>query len=425
MDINNFKHIVGEIKTGEVATIRFFGKITEESTSVFNSEFDFLENVIHPSLIRVLINSEGGSVLHGMATYSTIQNSRITTECIIEGMAASMASIIWAAGTRSFMRDYSILMIHNPFLPSNEEAQTSDLVQAFVKQIKTIYRKRFGLSIERVEAIMNGDMGKDGTFFDAKAAAKAGIIPIENILHTSKQLCLKVKNELVDLNNISQIQTLMNNIYMEADALNIDNKHFEQISTNLKQTQNNQSKMDELKTNSAEYAAVAASLGLKDKYEVQDVMSRISELLGIEAKLTETGKLLKDAQTVIAGKDATIQNLQKDKDTLTASLDVFQNKESEEKRAKIEALVETAVSQGKIDKASKSEWVEMAESNYPLAENILSSIPARDQITKEIASDPLNIQAAAAVQTTQTAEEKMAAKVVAVVGEAFEFKTLG
>ncbi|MBF0577392.1 Clp protease ClpP [Dysgonomonas sp. GY617] len=420
MKSNNFKNIVGEIKTGEVATIRFFGKITEDSTTLFNNEFDFLENAIRPSLIRVLINSEGGSVLHGMSTYSTIQNSTVPTECIIEGMAASMGSIIWAAGARSFMRDYSILMIHNPFLPSNEEAQTSDLVQAFVKQIKTIYRKRFGMTKERVEAIMDGDTGKDGTFFDAKAAIKAGIIPTENILHTSKQLCEKVKNELTDLENISEIQVLMSRICMEADALDIENKHFESTFPNLNQIQNNHTKMDELKTNSAEYAAVAASLGMKEKYEVKDVMSRISELLGVEDKLAETGKSLKDAQTVIAGKEATIQNLQKDKDTLTASLTVFQTKEADEKKAKIEALVEAAIDNGKIDKTSKAQWVEMAESNYPLAENILSCIPVREQITKEIAADPANIQAA-----RQTTEEKMDEKVQAVVGAKFEFKTLG
>lgn len=114
MNTEKFKNIVGEAKCGEVATIRFFGKVAGESTAQFNAEFDFLESVIRPKLIRVLINSEGGSVLYGMSTYSTIQNSTIDTECIIEGMAASMGSIIWAAGKRSLMRDYAILMIHNP-----------------------------------------------------------------------------------------------------------------------------------------------------------------------------------------------------------------------------------------------------------------------------------------------------------------------
>ena len=69
MDINNLKNIVGEAKQGEVAVIKFFGRVTEETTSQFNSEFEFLEIDVRPSLIRILINSEGGSVLHGMTTY--------------------------------------------------------------------------------------------------------------------------------------------------------------------------------------------------------------------------------------------------------------------------------------------------------------------------------------------------------------------
>ena len=106
MNINDLKNVVGEVKANEVAEIKFFGTITEESTRRFNEEFEFLEDCIRPSLIRVLINSDGGSVLHGMTTYSTISNSKIPTECIIEGIAASMGSVIWAAGEKFLMRVY-------------------------------------------------------------------------------------------------------------------------------------------------------------------------------------------------------------------------------------------------------------------------------------------------------------------------------
>ena len=143
MSTEELQYVVGEAKTGEPSVIRFFGRITEETTSQFNDEFDFLENIIRPSCIRVLINSEGGSVLYGMSTYSTIANAKVDTECVIEGVAASMASVIWAAGKRSLMRDYAILMIHNPILPDNDGEEPSDMLLAFTRQIETIYRKRF------------------------------------------------------------------------------------------------------------------------------------------------------------------------------------------------------------------------------------------------------------------------------------------
>ena len=413
MDIKTLQYVVGEVKADAPATIRFFGTVTEENTSRFNDEFDFLENVIRPSCIRVLINSEGGSILHGMTTYSTIANSKVDTECVIEGMAASMASIIWAAGKRSLMRDYAILMIHNPVSPSDgDDEDTKAMLKAFTKQIETIYRKRFGLKAEHVRAIMDGEAGRDGTYFDAQAAVKAGIIPAENIIHTSKQLCDKVHSEVASMTDTTAIQELMSRVSAE-------NKLFENSIPTLNQTANDMA--NENKTQGFEFGAIAASLGMKDS-DVKDVMARISELATIESKYKESEKSLSDAQTIIAGKEATIQNLQKELSEATSKLSTYEKKEKEEKAARIEKLVEDAINAGKIDREAKAEWVKMAESNLSLAESTLASIPAREKISEEIAKDPDNVQAAAAA--VKTAEEKMAEKVNEVVGENFKFGKL-
>ena len=42
MDMNTLQYVVGEAKAGQPAVIRFFGRVTEETTSRFNDEFDFL-----------------------------------------------------------------------------------------------------------------------------------------------------------------------------------------------------------------------------------------------------------------------------------------------------------------------------------------------------------------------------------------------
>lgn len=418
MNTEKFKNIVGEATNGGVATIRFFGKVTEESTTQFNHEFDYLENVVRPSLIRVLINSEGGSVLYGMGTYSTIQNSKVPTECIIEGMAASMGSIIWAAGGRSLMRDYSILMIHNPFQPTDgDEKEVSDLVKAFTKQIETIYRKRFGLKAELVRAIMDGAADRDGTFFDAAGAVRSGIIPADCVLHTSKQLCERVKNELSGIEDVTRMQAVMAAINASLSLEEV-NKLFPSEVPNLPEIKH----MNTEKTNSPEYAAVVATLGLQDNDEVKDVLARLNVLVSVEAKLKETEKSLADAQTVIAGKDATITNLQNDLSTATTSLMAYQEKEASEKQAKNEAMIEAAIIAGKITRESKEGWMAMAGDNPELVERTLASIPEREQISKEIAKDPANIQAAA--EALKTAEDKIAEKVTQVVGENFEFKKI-
>lgn len=422
METPKFKNIVGEARSGEPAKIRFFGRITEQTANRFNEEFDYLESNIRPSMIRVLINSEGGSVLHGMSVYATIQNSSIPTECVNEGMAASMGSVLWAAGNRSLMRDYSILMIHNPFIPSTEDGQVCDMVLAFTKQIRTIYRKRFGLSEQHVEAIMNGKVGKDGTYFDADMAVEAGIISSDHILHTSKQLCERVRSELSALEDYSAIQDMMIRISAEAPDFEPENKPLKTIPPILNRIHQHNERMNAEKTNSPEYSAVVASLGMKDNFEVKDVMARISELVSVEAKLNETEKILSDAQMVIAGKETAIQNLQTNVNELASRLKVYQDKETLEKKSRNENMVGQAEAAGKIDKADVPKWLEMADANPELTESILASIPAREKITQQIASDPANVQAA--VDATATEERKIAEKVAAVVGSNFEFKKL-
>ena len=73
METTHFKHIVGEVRTGAPATLRFYGKITEATAARFNEEFDYVKRCF-PTLLRTLINSEGGAVQHDMGVYATIRN---------------------------------------------------------------------------------------------------------------------------------------------------------------------------------------------------------------------------------------------------------------------------------------------------------------------------------------------------------------
>lgn len=107
---------------------------------------------------------------------------------------------------------------------------------------------------------------------------KAGIIPAENIIHTSKQLCEKVHSEVASMTDTTAIQELMSRVSAE-------NKLFENNIPTLKQTVNDMA--NENKTQGFEFGAIAASLSMKDS-DVKDVMARISELATIESKYKES-----------------------------------------------------------------------------------------------------------------------------------------
>lgn len=180
--------------------------------------------------------------------------------------------------------------------------------------------------------------------------------------------------------------------------------------------------MNEEKTLSPEYNAVVASLGMQERPEIKDVLSRITELAGVEAKLAEANKALNDAKTVIAGKDAAIGNLQKDLDGVTARLQAYEQKEAEARTNAIQAFLQQAVDEGKIEADAVPGWKQMAETNFELVQSTIVSIPAREKISEQIATDPDNAKAAATA--LKSAEQKMAEQVEAVVGKDFAFKKL-
>lgn len=218
MKTDELKYVVGEAQEAKPVYMRFYGRINEESTRQFNDEFLWVQDYVKPSKIVISINSEGGSVLYGMGTFSIIQQCPIEVETIIEGMAASMASVLWAAGTRSYMRDYSILMIHNPFVrEENASPDSEQIVKAFQKQIETVYHKRFGLTKEKIREIMDGKEGCDGTYFDARSAVSAGILPADHVLKTSKQVCTKVKNQIEGVVEAGALQKIMASINAELE----------------------------------------------------------------------------------------------------------------------------------------------------------------------------------------------------------------
>ena len=421
MDINKLKYVVGKAETDAPAIIRFFGSVDSYSTECFNEEFLWLQNCVKPSKIVVLINSDGGSVMYGMSTFSIIQSCPIEVDCIIEGIAASMGSVIWTAGDNLYMHDYSILMIHNPFVydRNSEDENVKNMVNAFRTQIETIYTKRFGLSKDKVRAIMDGEGDADGTYLSAKDAVKAGILSADHVIKTSKQVVEKVKNQVEGVTDVASIRDIMASaIKDEVD----ENKLLEEVASIHKQKNQNsnsttvEQEQDTMKEQeNIQFSAVSAQLGFNSDVQLQSVTARITELQNAEKELNGVNDELGDLKIKFKGKEAEIKNIQEKLDTAEASLKKYQDAEKEAKDAEINALVDAAIKAGKIEAGAKEEWITMANSNFDMVKKTLDSIAGRDDIPKEIANDPENKKDAQASLTE--AEAKMAEKVKSVVGD--------
>ncbi len=422
MNINELKYVVGEAKSAEPVTMRFYGRIDNNSTQSFNEEFLWVQDYIKPSKIIVNINSEGGSVLYGMSTFSIIQQCPIEVVTVIDGIAASMASVLWAAGSKSYMRDYSILMIHNPFMRKSSENEmspdTEQTVEAFQKQIETIYHKRFGLAKSKVREIMEGKEGCDGTYFDAKAAVEAGIIPAENVIKTSKQVCDKVKNQIEGVEEAVDIQEIMASINTELG----DFKPQEELSSIHNQTEISNLSTNMEKEQEFAFGSVCAQLGLEKTSEVSAVINRVNALMEAENKVKEIQASFDEMKIQKAGVDAELVNVKNELNAVQNELKTYKDAEKAQYDAAIEQFVDAAIADGKIDEASKDKWVEMSQTNFEMVQATLNSIVPRVKISEEIASDSANVNNAA--DGLSEADKKMAAAVEAAVGKDFQFQSL-
>lgn len=163
--------------TNNVAQIDIFGDIVsekwfDEETSA-TSFRDALKELGDVSTINLSINSGGGSVFDGIAIYNMLKSHKATVNVYVEGLAASIASVIAMAGDTITMRSGSMMMVHMPWTLSQGNAEemrkTADTLEKTGESIVDIYSERTGIPSVDIRNIMN-----DETWLSAEEAVEQG-----------------------------------------------------------------------------------------------------------------------------------------------------------------------------------------------------------------------------------------------------------
>ena len=149
------------------------GPVNDAVSSLVCAQLLFLESENPKKDISFYINSPGGVVTSGLAIYDTMQYIRpdVATVCI--GQAASMGSLLLAAGAKGkrFSLPNARIMVHQP--SGGAQGQATDIeIQAreilnLRKRLNEIYVRHTGQPIEAIEQALERDkfMSPD----DAKA----------------------------------------------------------------------------------------------------------------------------------------------------------------------------------------------------------------------------------------------------------------
>jgi len=139
------------------------GPIHDELASLICAQLLFLESENPKKDISFYINSPGGVVTSGLAIYDTMQYIRPDVSAVCIGQAASMGSLLLAAGAKGkrYCLPNSRIMIHQP--TGGMQGQAADIeihareILATRDRLNRIYQHHTGQSLEVIEKAMDRD----------------------------------------------------------------------------------------------------------------------------------------------------------------------------------------------------------------------------------------------------------------------------
>ena len=139
------------------------GTVQDEVASLITAQLLFLESENPNKDISIYINSPGGLVTSGLAIYDTIQYIRPAVATLCIGQAASMGSLLLAAGTEGqrFALPNSRIMLHQP--SGGFQGQATDIeihakeILALRRRLNDIYVKHTNQTIDIIQKSLERD----------------------------------------------------------------------------------------------------------------------------------------------------------------------------------------------------------------------------------------------------------------------------
>jgi len=153
------------------------GPVEDGMASLMVAQLLFLEAENPKKEIAMYINSPGGVVTSGLAIYDTMQYVRPAVSTLCVGQAASMGSLLLAAGEAGmrFATPNARVMVHQP--SGGFQGQASDIqrhaedILKMKRRLNEIYEKHTGRAYDEIEATLDRDH-----FMNADEAKAFGII---------------------------------------------------------------------------------------------------------------------------------------------------------------------------------------------------------------------------------------------------------
>lgn len=314
------------------AEIRIYGYIGSDKVNAdaFVSELKKLETQYQT--INLRINSGGGSIFEGLAIFNAIGQSSCSIDAYIDGLCASMASVLILRCRKIYMSKVAMLMTHRPSGAAmgnpDQLRSTADMLEGLEETVCSIYAERTGLSIEDVKKKF---MGTSDNWLTADDALKCKLI--DGIYDAPPAASLPPAT-------MRQEQDLVN--YFTNSFNHLDMKQFT-LSANL-----------------------MATLGL----------TADSDQSAAEAVIA-----------TMAAKAAKVETLNAE---LTTAKETIQSFEANAVNAKAEKLVDDAITARKIVAGDREKFLRLAKADFEGTESLVNDLKPYMSIADQITSGDSN-----------------------------------
>jgi ATP-dependent Clp protease protease subunit len=177
---------------GDISSSTWWGD--EVTPKDFKKDLDALGDIKN---LNIYINSGGGDVFAGQAIHSMLKRHTASKTVYIDGLAASIASVIAMAGDKVVMPKNAMIMIHNAWTiaAGNKEdfRKLADDMEKIDESILTTYTDKTGMTTEEIKELMNSE-----TWFTAEEAVEKGFA---DEIEQEKKLAASIDGSFLMLNN--------------------------------------------------------------------------------------------------------------------------------------------------------------------------------------------------------------------------------
>ena len=168
----------------------FYGDIVSDSWGKWCDEdkcpqdvLEILNSIDDDKELNIYINSGGGSVYAGLAIYSQLKRKKCNKVVRVDGLAASIASVIMLAGDKVIIPKTAQTMIHDPWMGiwggfnAAEFRKMADDLDACGETILNVYAENLkeGISVDEIKTMMHEE-----TWLTGEKAAQYFNIEVED-----------------------------------------------------------------------------------------------------------------------------------------------------------------------------------------------------------------------------------------------------